>query len=158
MLAELSGPIIVSRWFHLAAAIIALGGLWFLRVVLLPFGSIETTLPQAGRSVLRRWAVSLHVCILALIVSGVYNSIVQLPLHRGRQAYVVLWLVKVALAVALFFLAAAVTGSNPKLEKLRRQRKQWVAVCLLLGGAILLISNILRSMSTSVIVIGTGGF
>ncbi len=144
MLAEIATPLVVSRWLHLVAAIVGLGGMWFLRGVLLPFGSLETNLPQVGRAVLRRWAVTLHACLLVLVVSGIYNSITQLQHHRGQPTYLSIWIAKVILALVLFFLAAAVTGSNPLLERLRRQRKQWLTLCLLLGGVIVLLSNMLK--------------
>ena len=149
MLAEIPAPLVASRWVHIAAAIAGIGSIWFFRVVLLPLGSAETTIPQMSRSVIRRFALTFHASVLALIVSGLYNSIVQLPQHSGQTEYLIVWIVKLVLSLVLFFLGAAVTGNHPLFEKLRRRRKGWLGLCLLLAGVILLLSNILRAMPLS---------
>lgn len=149
MLAELSVPVIISRWLHIAAAIIAVGGLVFLRMVLHP--AARTTLDETAHLKLReavigRWARVVHVCIAFLILSGIYNAVIMFPRHPGQPLYHSLFGLKVLLALVLFFLAIALTGRSEALAAIRRNSPWWMTVNIILAAAVVLLSNILKNI------------
>lgn len=129
--------------------IVAIGGTFFIRAVLAPAakrGLSEEAHAGLAPILMQRWARVVHVCILTLILSGTYNTIVQFPRHAGQPLYHALWGIKVLLAMAVFFVATAITGKSPAFEGLRRRRMMWMAVNVALAGAIVLISNVLKSL------------
>src|SRR5689334_13850465 len=86
MLAEVSIDYIavLSRCIHIASVIVAVGGMFFLRVILLP--AAEETLTDDGHHslgpvVLMRWARVVHISILVILISGGYNAYVSFPPH-----------------------------------------------------------------------------
>lgn len=155
MLAEIDlsiVPVVISRWIHIGSAIVAIGGTVFLRVVLAP--SARATLSddvhgQLAGVLIRRWARVVHACVAFLLLTGIYNTIIQFPRHQGQPLYHGLWGVKILLALTLFFVAIAITGRSPAFAKLREKRMQWMSVNILLGGVILLISNVLKNLPAS---------
>ncbi len=152
MLAEMEVPVIVSRWFHLVAVITAIGGTVFLRMVLHPSAtsSLSPESHETLRAVLvRRWARVVHVCILFIILSGIYNAIVMFPKHSGQPLYHAVFGVKVLLALVLFFIATAVTGRNPAFAAVRAKGPMWMAVNIVLAAVIVLLSNILKDIPSS---------
>ncbi len=149
MLAELDALVIASRWVHIFSVIVAVGGTVFIRLVLHPVA--KATLPpevgsQFSPKLIRRWAYVVHTCILLLLLSGTYNTIVQFPLHKGQPAYHAIWGVKILLALALFFIAIAITGRSAAFEGMRKKRPQWMAVNIVLAAIIVLLSNILKNL------------
>lgn len=153
MLADLHAAEIVSRWLHLTAVIVAVGGTVFLRLVLHP--TVRAALPddaaQALREkLIRRWARFVHTAILVIILSGIYNLIVQIPRHKagggGMPLYHVLLGPKLLLALILFFIAIALTGRSQTFEGMRKQRPRWMAINIAIAAVIVLISNILKNI------------
>ena len=80
---EFSAPEIaalLSRWTHIIFAIIAVGGVFFMRFVVHP-AAVEA-LDEAGRKTLReaamkRWKRWVMMSIGLLLVSGLYNYFVE---------------------------------------------------------------------------------
>jgi putative copper export protein len=153
MLAETTDPsllpAVISRWTHFAAIIIAVGGTVFIRLVMHPVS--QAVLPADVQTdfrtaLIRRWSRVLHTCIAFILLSGIYNSIVQFPRHRGQPLYHSLWGIKVLLALLLFFIAIAITGKSAAFEKMRQKRPTWMAVNIVLAGIIVLLSNILKNL------------
>ncbi len=109
---------IVSRWFHVIAACLAIGGVFFLRV-LLPLGLRSLDTVQREEAYLRcRRALKMlvHPCILFLLVTGTYNSILFVKsvknnpvlhphtplLHAYWGTHLLLGLVVIVLLLVLF--------------------------------------------------------
>ncbi len=152
MMAEIPTLLIVSRWFHLSAVIVAIGGTLFLRWVLHP--AAAKALAAGDQDVLRgaviaRWARFVHACVAVILLTGTYNLYVMLAAHKGQPLYHSLLGTKILLALALFFIAIAITGRNPAFEKMRRKRLAWMTVNLVLAGAIVAISNVLKNIPTA---------
>ncbi len=149
MLADLNVLFIVNRWIHIFSVIVAVGGTFFLRVVLHPTAKANIP-PEVGSqfspALIRRWARVVHTCILLIILSGTYNSIIQFPLHKGQPLYHAIWGVKVLLALGLFFIAIAVTGRSPAFEGMRKKRPMWMGIIVALGAVIVLLSSILKNL------------
>lgn len=139
---------IISRWIHVGAAIVLLGGAVFMRYVLMP--SASATLGDAEHDSLRtqllgRWKKYVMVGITLLLLSGFYNYIaVAIPQHKGEGLYHGLMGTKILLALAVFFLASALTGRSPKFEGLRQNRARWLSVLILLAALVVAIAGALK--------------
>jgi uncharacterized membrane protein len=150
---------LISRWLHILAAMAAVGGPMFIRLAMLPAMS---SLPEAERKQLheqlrRRWSKFVMTAILLLIVSGFYNFFLFINAAHGwgpewqsgssnLRLYNILFGVKVVLALAVFFLASAMTGRSEALVKFRENLKLWITVNLLLGILIVCIAGQMRMM------------
>ncbi len=138
------------RWMHILAAVVAVGGTIFVRFVLLP--SIRETLTDEQHAALRaklmaRWKVVVMICIAALLISGAYNFMtISLAKAEHSAVYHPLFGVKMLAALAVFFLASALTGRAVAFEGLRRKAGFWMMVTAILGVAVILISGILRNL------------
>ncbi len=148
---------LISRWLHIMAAMAAIGGPMFLRWAYLP---AVATLPDESRNALReavrrRWAIVVMAAITFLLVSGLYNfGLFEAtsknwgpPWSKDLQwTYRILFMVKFALALAIFFLASALVGRSPALAKIRENARFWVTIYLLLGALLVGVSNEMRMM------------
>ncbi len=149
MLADIAIPALLSRWVHLFSIIAAVGGTIFIRLVLRPAmleAVPDDNRPSLEKVVLSRWSRILHVLILLIIVTGVYNAIVTFPQHKGQPLYHGVFGVKVLLALGLFFIAIAVTGKSAAFEGMRKKRPTWLAFNVLLAAIIVLLSNVLKNI------------
>lgn len=123
----------LSRYAHVLTAILLAGGAMFLRFVLLP--AIDgTEFKQALHERVRpKWAKLVGIGILILIATGFYNYVaVSIPQHKGDGLYHMLMGFKMMAAFGAFFLASALSGRSPKLQKLR---DNWRAT----GGLLILL-------------------
>lgn len=150
---------LISRWLHIMAAMAAVGGPMFIRLAMLPAMS---TLPEVERKSLheqlrRRWSKVVMAAILFLIVTGLYNFVLFVNAAHGwgpewqagshnMWLYQMLFGIKVALALAVFFLASAITSRSEALAKFRENLKLWITVNLLLGILIVCIAGQMRMM------------
>jgi uncharacterized membrane protein len=138
---------VASRWLHIATAIVVLGGTVFMRFVLLPAAE---SLPQAEHDALRakvmaRWKKFVMGGIALFILSGFYNYLaVSVPKHHGDHAYHALMGTKIILAFLVFFLASVLVGRSARFEPLRRDRKKWLLITIVVAFVIVLISSYLR--------------
>jgi uncharacterized membrane protein len=68
--------VILSRWLHVIAACLALGGLFFMRIIL-PLGLAQAD-PASRDAVFLRcrrvFKMMIHTCILLFLLTGTYNS------------------------------------------------------------------------------------
>ena len=153
---DISVPGIISRWVHIASVIVAVGGTVFIRFVLHPSG--QEVLSEEARQSLRptlmkRWTRFLHLCIGLIIASGIYNTVVMFPKHRGQEGfYHPLWGAKVMLAVILFAIAMLLTSKGEVFVAIRKQAPKLLTVNVLLAAGIVLLSNILKNIPVT-----TGG-
>ena len=91
-----------------------------------------------------RWKRFVHTGVLLFLVTGFYNYIRAIPSHKGDGLYHALIGTKMLLAFGVFFLAAALVGRSPALEKIRANRAMWLKVLLLLAGIIVAIGGYVR--------------
>lgn len=153
MFAQVDVSILVSRWFHFAAFIVAIGGTVFIRLVLHPAfqrGASEEAARSLREGVFRRWGRVLHTCIAVLLLTGLFNTLVQFPRHPAipgqMPLYHVVFGLKMVLVLALFFVAIAITGRSRTFESMRRRSPLWLAVSIALAAAIVLLSNVLKTL------------
>ncbi|HEY8370439.1 MAG TPA: hypothetical protein VIM86_14100 [Thermodesulfobacteriota bacterium] len=138
----------LGQWLHLGAAVAAVGGVLYLRVVLLaslravPAEQRAIVLEAAGR----RFHPILWASIAILIVTGLQNVALGAAAHAANPLYWRLLGLKVVLALVLFALALGLSLPLPALAGLKRRRPQVLVVNLLLAAAILLLSAMLRRL------------
>lgn len=144
---DLTALNVLSRWIHVGTAIVVLGGSVFLRFILMPAGE---QLPDEQhdalrQAVLRRWKKFVMIGIVLFLASGLYNYlVVALPQHKGDKLYHPLMGTKILLAFGVFFLASALTGRAAAFEGLRRNRKKWLLITILLAALVVAISGFLK--------------
>jgi uncharacterized membrane protein len=139
---------VLSRWLHIATAIVVVGGTVFIRFVLTPAAE---RLPEAEHVRLRegimlRWRKVVAAGIGLFLLSGFYNYywIIAAGKRRGDGAYHALLGGKIVLSFVVFFLASVLVGRSARFEPLRRQRKTWMTVVVLLAFLIVLIASYLK--------------
>jgi uncharacterized membrane protein len=124
--------IIFFRWLHVATACVALGGVFFMRVVF-PIGLKTLGAESAHKMLLRTrraFKMVIHPCILFLLVSGTYNAVLNWHAYTaagpglGQGLFGVhLLLALIVFGIALWLLA----GAEP-----RPNHKKWLGVNLVL--------------------------
>ena len=141
---------LVSRITHVGTAIIAVGGMFFIRFVLMP--AATATLADADHEKLRArvmatWKRVVHISILLFLLSGGinYTRVILEKTHKG-DAYHPLIGTKIILAFVIFFIASALVGRSAKFEPMRKNSKKWITVNLALAAVIIIISGYLRLM------------
>jgi hypothetical protein len=121
---------LVSRWFHILAAIAAVGGTIFARFVVLP--SLET-LPPGQRDELHakmraRWSKIVAIAIALLLISGLYNiAMIEMRTTTAKDTW---WYHPVLTAAA---------------QKLRQNAKFWMNLNIVLAVILVGLSGLLRT-------------
>jgi uncharacterized membrane protein len=143
---------LVLRWMHILAAIAAGGGTIFARLAALP--AIEETLGPDQRQSLHaairsRWSKVVAGSIAFLLISGLFNffNIIQQSkdTYDLPKLYHPLFGIKFLLALAVFFIASALTGRSAMAERFRRDARKWLSINVVLVVLIVLISGVLRT-------------
>ena len=137
---------LISRVLHILAAIILVGGLFFLRSVLAAKGS-ESWFTER-RAIWARWV---GIATLLLLITGFYNFFV---IHTAAKAggeelpatYHALFGIKFLLGLLVMFLAAILAGKTAAADKFRQNMRKWLNLSWLAGMAIVVIAAILRTL------------
>lgn len=135
------------QWVHLLAAVVAVGGVVFVRAVLLPASESEPGDASLVQRAVGRFRPVLWTCIALLLVSGLYN--VFLVAVRGGltvTGYTHILMTKIVLALVMFGIAFGLTLPGDPATGLRARRKLWLSVNVALGLVILFLSAYLRRM------------
>ncbi len=107
--------IALSRWLHVVSACLALGGVFFL-LVIVPLALKTVNEPdrtRAGLSARRAFKMVVHSCILLLLLTGTFNTLMAWHKYELNPAVLhPLWgthllLGLAAMSVALYLLAGA---------------------------------------------------
>lgn len=138
---------VLSRWLHVATAIVLLGGAAFQWLVLRPAARqlADAEHDKLRELVLGRWRKIVMVGIALLLATGLYNYLwVARPVWETWKGYHPLMGIKILIALAVFLLASALVGRSAVFAGLRRQVGLWLPVLLLLGTVIVAISSYLK--------------
>ncbi|MEX0678241.1 MAG: hypothetical protein WD063_14265 [Pirellulales bacterium] len=146
----MDGPYIlglVFRWLHILAAITAVGGAIFARLVVFP---ALDPLPSDDRATLHaamraRWSKIVAAAIAFLLVSGLYNFMMIAIQYRLPRWYHPIFGVKFLLALVIFAIASLLAGKSPAAESLRRNAKAWLNLNIVLAVLVVCLSGILRT-------------
>lgn len=139
----------VVRWIHLLSVVVAIGGVIFMRFVLMP--SAQAVLAPDVRTELHaklvaRWKRVVHVCIALLIITGSFNFYITFSDGVKPMPYHPIFGVKLILAFSVFFLASALSGSSPGFAAIRENSKKWSAVLIALAVLAIMLSGVLRAI------------
>jgi uncharacterized membrane protein len=142
---------VLSRWIHVGAAIVLVGGSVFTKFVLMPAakGLQESEHTALRERIMGRWRKFVMAGILLLLLSGFYNYlVVSLPAHRGDGFYNGMMGVKILLAFVAFFLASVLTGRSPRFESLRADSGKWLGVLILVSATVVALAGVLKIAGT----------
>lgn len=161
--------LLLLRWAHILAAIVAMGGLVFARFALVPaLSEIDsTTRDRIHDGIRRRWLPWVIGAITLLLASGLANFL----LFNGRvkaegwadgqwmrqTSYHALFGAKFLLAMAAFYFASALVGRGEGTQWVRNDRAKWLSVTLGLMLAVVLLSSWMRQLHTGPNRIESGG-
>jgi uncharacterized membrane protein len=152
----------VLRWFHLVAAITAVGGTIFMRFALVP--SIGVVSDEQRKllyeQIRRRWAILVMASIAFLLISGVWNFVSfmheaksELPeweawRHSYMMLYNALFGIKFLLAMVIFFIASALAGRSAGTQKIRDRAVYAMTLNLVLALIVVALAGIMRLTHT----------
>ena len=161
--------LLLLRWAHILAAIVAMGGLVFARFGLVPaLSEIDTaTRDKIHEAIRRRWLPWVIGAITVLLASGLANFL----LFNGRvkaegwsggfwmrqTSYHALFGAKFLLAMVAFYFASALVGRGQGTQWVRNDRAKWLSVTLGLLLAVVLLSGWMRQLHTGPNQIETAG-
>ncbi|HZZ29249.1 MAG TPA: hypothetical protein VFE46_14720 [Pirellulales bacterium] len=144
------------RWFHLVAAMVAVGGTAFMRFALVPSVSVlaDEQRKALHEQIRSRWAKLVAGSVAFLLISGLINFVLFLtesktePWAQWHQAYNSLYQfvfgAKFALAMVVFFIASALAGRGQATQKFRQDATWWMTVNLVLALVVVALSGVLR--------------
>jgi uncharacterized membrane protein len=137
---------VISRIVHVGTAITLVGGSVFMLWVLMPSAKelSDETHQKLATAITSRWKRFVHIGIALFLISGIYNFVRALPNHRGDGLYHALIGTKILLALAVFFIAAALVGRSASLEPIRRNRAKWLKILVTLAAVIVIISGFVK--------------
>ena len=141
---------LLMRWAHILAAVTAVGGVFFMRFVLMPSAqaSLAPEAHEALRSaILKRWQRIVHTCILLFLLSGFYNYLtITRHLHDGQSVYHMLFGIKFLIALAIFTLALMLTSTRPWAAAVQANTRFWMTLLALLAVAAIALSGVMRAL------------
>jgi uncharacterized membrane protein len=163
--------LLLLRWAHLLAAIVAVGGLAFARFGLLPAIAEfdEETRERIHDRIRRRWLPWVIGSITLLLASGLanfllFNARVKDEGWAGGEwmratSYHSLFGAKFLLALVVFYFASALVGRGAGTQWVRNDRASWLSLTLGLAVAVVMISGWMRQLHTgpNMIAAGDGG-
>jgi uncharacterized membrane protein len=161
--------LLLLRWAHILAAIVAMGGLVFARFALLPaLSDIDAaTRDKIHDAIRRRWLPWVIGAITVLLASGLANFL----LFNGRvkaegwadgqwmrqTSYHALFGAKFLMAMVAFYFASALVGRGEGTQWVRNDRAKWLSVTLGLTLAVVLLSGWMRQLHTGPNLVDSAG-
>jgi len=142
--------LLLSRVLHILGAVVLVGGVFYLRMVVVSGvraedSGAETDLWFSGRR--GTWAMWVGIATLVLIVTGLVNFMHVLRTNESLGGnYHALFGIKFLLALVVFFLAAVLAGKSAAGERFRKNFRYWMGVCLVLGIVVVALGSVLRSI------------
>jgi uncharacterized membrane protein len=144
---------LVSRILHILGAIILVGGLFYIRAILLPLPSREG--PGEGSSLNTKalfggrraaWAMWVGIATLLLLATGFWNYWQMIRMHEKlASSYHMIAGIKILVGLAVFFLAALLAGRSAAAQMIRQKSRTWLTVCLILAVLTVALGSVLRS-------------
>lgn len=134
------------RWLHILPAIALVGGTLFMRFAFVPslMSVDEDAREKLAESVRARWAKWVMAGSGLLLLSGLYNAARVSIQYQLSPTYNGLLLVKIVLALVVFYLAAVLTGRSESARRFQQQRQKWLTINLLLAVTIVCIAGVMR--------------
>ena len=133
---------LISRWAHVGTAIVLVGGTAFFRLAVMP--ALEGDSTELLGKIRQRWKKFVHAGIAIFLISGFYNYIKAMPIHKGDGLYHGMVGTKILLALFVFFLASVLVGNKPGTQKFRDNARKWTGVMLMVSAIIVAISGFIK--------------
>lgn len=129
-------------WAHLVAAVLAIGGIYFLRMILMPIVKKDGCehVPSLSDKIRLRFRKLIWHSIGLLVLSGVVMMWLRWKDIFDRGAGQHIFELKILLALLMFGIAFYLTAPAQPSEELRRRAPTLLMVNLLLGLLILLLA------------------
>lgn len=149
---------LVSRWIHLGAAFVTIGGAAFMLLALNP--AAKEALSEEDRAnlrdqVRRRWAKFVHAGIGLLLLTGFFNFYwLVIRVEVPSIPYHALFGPKLLAAMLVFFVASILAGSSPAFAKWRAAPNKGLTIIVVLAGMIILVSGLLMQIRVAYLVNG----
>ena len=152
--------LLLLRWAHVLAAIVAMGGLVFARFALLPAVAEldESSRDRIHDAIRRRWLPWVIGAITVLLASGlanflIFNARVKQEGWAGGEwmrqtSYHALFGAKFLLALVVFYFASGLVGRGQGTQWIRNDRAKWLSVTLGLALAVVMLSGWMRQLHT----------
>lgn len=142
---------VLTRWLHVASAVIGVGALMFLVLVARPaLAALEPSAREAVRAAaLPRLKTVMHSALGLLLLTGFYNYFVAIPKVRElvyRSLYHPIIGTKILLALVLMGIVSAALASAPAAANMEEGRFRRLPLMVALALVILFLSAILRRM------------
>ena len=139
---------LVSRILHILGAIILVGGLIYLRTVVMPSAAAANAknVDEKFGGLRAKWAMWIGIATLLLLVSGLWNLAMIFHTYKLDISYHMLLGLKILAAFALFALAALIAGRRVAAEVIRERMRMWVGVSIALGVLVVAIGSAMRSI------------
>ncbi len=141
----------LAHWVHLIAATVVLGSAIYVWLVVLPAQSQLTgeAAEAFARSLRRRSTALSHGGLLLLAITGLINFTRRYS--EGVPAfYQMIFGIKFLLFTLIFGITIALTIPSDALKMFQDRRKHWIAINVLLGIIVLLLSAWLRMIPPKV--------
>ncbi len=138
---------VANHWAHLMAAITLLGSTIFLRLAVHPATKNLEGEAKEGfeRGLRRKAAMLIHASFMLLIITGFINFVRRF--NEGVPiSYNLVFGVKFLLAMVILGIALMLTIPSEALEKVQSRRPHWLAINIVLGLIVVLLSAWLRLM------------
>jgi uncharacterized membrane protein len=140
---------LVGRWAHIIAAVTAIGGLIFMRLVLLPAAREALSDGERQRMhvcVMNRWRRIVNMAIGLLVISGFYNFFtIGMEKSQDAPTYSMMFGIKFLIALTVFFITSALVGKAKAFDSMRAKSAKWMTINVVLGILVILISGWLKS-------------
>jgi uncharacterized membrane protein len=151
---------LIARWIHILSAIAAIGAPFFIRFALIPAAAKVLNEEQHQRlreAINARWKHVVYLLITLFILTGLYMFAVPVRVQgvlvtarwkdfspTDQRIYQAIFGIKMIAALAIFFLASALAGRTKALEPIRKQRKIFLSILLMLGIIAVICAGIMR--------------
>ncbi len=138
---------VLAQWLHVMAAVIAVGGVAFVRFVLLPVveGMPEERRAEIMGAIVDRFRQILWISIGLLLITGLYQvGMAAVNGSLSAKPYLYGLIVKIVLALVVFKIGFMLTVPGDAFARVKANRKRWMTVSMVLGTVVILIAAYLR--------------
>jgi uncharacterized membrane protein len=140
---------VIVQWLHVAAAVLAVGGVACMRLVVIPAAE---SLDEASRETFMegvhgRFRQLISLSIGMLLISGLYNVGVVAAAGQLTGPYLYPIIAKIVLALVVFKIAFMLLIPGPAFSGVKAKRKMWLMINLVLGLVVILIAAYLRRLT-----------
>jgi len=140
---------LASRFLHILGAIILVGGLIYLRTVVMPSPAAinAKNVDEKFGGLRAKWAMWIGIATALLLITGTWNLVMMFRTYKFATSYHMLLGLKILAAFALFAVAALVAGRTVAAEVVREKMRMWVGIAVALGVLTVALGSMMRSIS-----------